>query len=409
MKIFERISILMISALLILAFSASIWAGSYFSSRNNSIGTRTYTTGVRGLGMGGTGLASFDSLSLNYYVVSQWRNINNTRATFGLFYDYTNSEVGESTFTSSVANFAGLSFGIPIQTKKWVFGVSVQPYTDINFRTTQNVTSIISSDTTNFQQVLQQEGNISRAQFNLIWAPVEQVGLAIHANYYFGTLEDNYRFEFDEASFASTNHIVEYRVSGPGLGFSLDVRPTSDLMLAGFFDLKPSLNISTSYISQNTDIEGSDRVFDSFPISYGIGGAYQLGKRWNLAADYAFQKWSETLLSSDESYEDWFHFGVGVERMASTRRTRSLGFWDRVDLRAGASSRQLGYRFNNESVRENSLHFGLGIPFFQKNYRLDAGFAAGFRGDSAKNLASESFFRFELSVSVGEKWFQRIQ
>lgn len=409
MKIFERSSVVTISLMLIIFLSASVWAGSYFSSRSNSVGARTYTTGVRGLGMGGTGLASLDSLSLNYYVVSQWRNINNTRATFGLFYDYTNSEVGSNSFSTSAANFAGLSFGIPIQTKKWVFGVSVQPYTDINFRTRQEITRFVGADTTSFEQVLQQEGNISRAQFNLIWAPVEQVGLAIHASYYFGTLEDNYRFEFTDPAFASTNHIVEYRVSGPGLGFSMDVRPTKDLILAGFFDLKPSLNISSSYISQNTNIEGSERVFDSFPVSYGVGGTYRVGKRWNLAADYAFQKWSETLLNSDGGYEDWSHLGFGVERMASTRRTRALGFWQKIDIRAGASSRQLGYRFNNESVRENSLHFGLGLPFFQKNYRLDAGFAAGFRGDSAKNLASESFFRFELSVSVGEKWFQRIQ
>ena len=405
MKMFEKKSTLLMGLCLLLIASTSIWAGSYFSSRSNSIGARTYTTGVRGLGMGGTGLASLDSLALNYYVISQWRNIRNTRATFGLFYDYTNSEVGSNSFSTSAANFAGLSFGIPIQTDKWVFGVSVQPYTDINFRTSQ----VVEANDTEFQQVLRQEGSISRAQLNLVWAPVPAVGLAIHANYYFGTLEDNYRFEFTDPSYASTNHVVEYRLSGPGLGFSMDLRPTSDLILAGFFDAKPSLDIKTVYTSSNSNIEGSERVFDSFPISYGVGGTYQVSTRWNLAADYAYQQWSETLLNQAEEYEDWYHLGFGVERMASTRRTRTLGFWQKVDIRAGASTRQLGYRFNNESVTENSLHLGFGFPFFQKNYRLDTGFVAGLRGDSGKNLASESFFRFELSVSVGEKWFQRIQ
>ena len=399
------ITFLVLTILLIAGSQAM--AGSYFSSRgNNSVGLKQYSPSVRGLGLGGTGLASLDSLGLNNYVFAQWRHVKNTRASFALFYDYIDTEVGANRFATSTANFGGLSFAIPMQSSGWTFGVSLQPYTNMQFQAVETSTL---DDGESFEQATLRDGNVSRAVAVLGWSPREEFGVAAHLNYYFGTIEDQYRFQFDgNSDYTSYTHEVQYQVSsGPGFGLSFDARPLKQFGIAGFMEFKPNLTIKREYNSPNSNIEGEKGVFDSFPLYYGLGTNYALSTRWNFSLDYAFQQWSDALSTNDPNFEDWYQIAFGAERSGNRRRSGS--FLSRLDYRVGASSRQIGYRFNAASVKENSLHLGLGIPFSRNNYRLDAAFVGGQRGNLSENGASETFFRFEVSATLGELWFQKIR
>jgi hypothetical protein len=129
-----------------------------------------------------------------------------------------------------------------------------------------------------------------------------------------------------------------------------------------------------------------------------------LSSRWNLAVDYSYQFWSETLKKPTQDYEDWYHVGIGVEREAS--RKRKPGFFNLMDIRGGFSTKRIGYKFNNESVFEHAIHFGLGFPFNQYRNRFDFSISAGLRGDKTKNLADEKFINFNASVAIGERWFR---
>ena len=390
---------------ILLMIGSHATAGSYFSSRGNSVGLKQYSPSVRGLGLGGAGLASLDSLGLNNYVFAQWRHLNNTRASFALFYDYVDSEIGPDKFATSTSNFGGLSFAIPLENSGWTFGVSLQPYTSMDFKSIETV----AQDDVNFQQTRLRDGNVSRAVAIVGWSPKPEFGVALHMSYYFGTIEDEYRFQFPVSSdFASYTHQVQYQVSsGPGIGFSADARPFDKLGIAGFVELEPNLTIKREYVSPNTNIDGEKGRFDSFPLYYGLGTNYALSSRWNLSLDYAFQQWSDAIKSGGSEFEDWYQISFGAEK--SGNRRRSGRYLSRLDYRVGASTRQVGYLFNNASVQENSLHLGLGIPFSRNNYRVDAAFVAGRRGSLSENLASETFVRFELSATLGELWFQRIR
>lgn len=392
----------------LLLICTNVFAGSFFSSQGNSVGLKQYTSSVRGLGLGGAGLSSLDSLGLNNYVFAQWRHANNTRASFALFYDYINAEVGSNSFTTSTANFGGLSFAIPLENSGWTLGVSLQPYTNMEFRSIETIPVEPGSDET-FEQASLRDGSVSRAVAILGWAPMEQIGVAAHISYYFGTIEDNYRFQFDAGSnFASYSHEVQYQISsGPGIGFSVDARPFPKLGIAGFLELEPSLNIQREYNSPNTNLVGDKGIFDTFPLAYGIGTNYALASSWNVSLDYAFQQWSNAVTSNNQQFEDWYQVAFGAEK--SGNRRRSASFLSRLDYRFGASTRQVGYRIENASVNENSLHLGLGIPFSRNNYRLDTAFVAGRRGNLSNNGASETFVRFEISATLGELWFQRIR
>ncbi len=378
-------------------------AGSYFTSQVKGVGIRQYNTGVRGLGMGGTGLASMDSLMLSSYALTQWRNIVDTRATFTFQYQRIYTDFEKASFTSSTADFAGVNIAIPLVKKKWVVGVTLQPYTQVDFKFSQQ----LEDNGQSFTQVNLYDGSVSKAQFVLVYSPVARVGIAVNWNYYFGTIQDRYELRYDDPNFLTTRHLVKYRISGPGGGISMDVRPFSALSLAGFVDTPANLNLSVSYDSPVNDPVNVERNLDGFPLQYGFGGEWRPISRLSLAADYSYQNWKKVLKIPDPVYEDWYRFGFGIERKMSQARSRK--FLDRIDLRAGFSMEQIGYKFQGESVKEYSGHFGLGIPFHRMRNRIDLGLQAGIRGDKNKHQAQEFFYRFQISLAMGEQWFQRIR
>jgi hypothetical protein len=375
-------------------------AGSYFTTTLQGMGVRRYLPSIRGIGMGITGIASADSIFLNNYGVSQWRHIGDSRLSIGLRYNRIYTEINSENFLSSTAGFTGIGLAVPLQKDSWVIGINFQPYSSVEFKSFQD----IESDGVSFTQNNILNGTIAKAQLNLVWSPLPSIGVSINGNYYLGIIEDRYEYTFNDGSFRDVSHSVEYRIGGPGIGFSADVSPWQWLMLAGFADFKASLNVEANYTSPALFPDSIERNLDSFPLHLGIGSSILLGQRWNLAIDYSYQNWTRTLKTPSIEYDEWYHLGLGFERKALNKRKISV--FNQVDFRGGLSATQIGYKFNNESVMEYAAHLGFGIPFNQYRNRFDFAFSAGVRGDQNKNLVQETFINFHASIAIGERWFQ---
>jgi len=385
-------------------------AGSYFSSFSQGVGLRLYWTDARGIGMGGTGLATADSMALPQYNTALWRHIDKTRAYFSMQYNRHNIDVAGFKFTRATGNFGGLSLAIPIKKNRWVLGASLYPYTDVGFEITQrnNFNDLV------FDESIFLDGNINRAQLILIWSPHPKIGIAVNGSYYFGLIQDRFVLRFEDNSFFDSSHEIKYQFQGAGIGFSVDFQPTSWLTLGGFVDFKPSLDVERIFDSpiSNETIKVTRSAF--LPLQFGIGSGFRLSKRWVAALDGSYQRFSKGFGFQNQSlknFQDWYFVGVGFERKQKQVRgkvfQKGRKLFDKIDLRTGFSISQLGYKFNGSGVKEYAGHFGLGIPFFFGVNRLDMGIRAGIRGNKKLNLAEEKFIQVLISVSVGELWFQR--
>jgi|GEM_PF-4656077 len=396
-------------SILILFLSVTVSAQSVFSTYKNGIGLKQYYSSVRGLGMGNTGIASIDSLTLGNYGVSQWIKSPDTRASISMDYQRVSLENDGASQLLSTSSFTGVSFAIPFKKSGWMLGASITPYSHVDYKTTQ----VVESGGIAFPQINVIDGTISQGKLNLIWAPSKRSGVSVNGNFFFGTIEDRYQFPFssddnfsDLLEYISGIYNVEYSVFGAGIGFSghYELIPNR-LKVAGFADLQPSVDVQISYPEAIVEPEEREANLTSFPLQYGAGIAAGLTDRVNLAADFAFQEWSNTLDIDDPVYEDWYHLGVGIER--SSLRKRNVSFLNQLDLRGGFSVNRLGYRFNNESVMEYVGSVGFGLPFGASRNRLDFAVFGGIRGDETKNLASERFINLQISLSMGETWFLR--
>jgi hypothetical protein len=389
-----------------LIFHILVHAQSVFSSAENGIGIREYITTSRAMGMGNTGLALKDTMSLNSYNSSSWRHINNTKINISMRYNYVKTDLGFQDFTSSTANFSGLQLGVPIKKNQWVFGLSITPYSTVNF---SYILNFQSSDN-NYEENAFYEGNITRPQLSLAWSADQRLGLAVNLNYYFGTIEDRYFIDFSDPDNADAFYNIEYRLQGPGLGVSFDFEPLDKLRMGGFLDFQTRLNFSRVSVSPINFEEQKINSKATLPMLFGIGGSYQFGAQWLATADLAYQDWSDGLKTENfetANLDKWYNIGFGFERSRKFHNAKSI--FNKIDLRAGFSHRALGYLFNKNTVNEYAIHFGVGIPFFQGNARLDLGFKGGIRGELDKTIAEEIFFRTIISISAGELWFQNIR
>ena len=379
-------------------------AGSFFTSSARGIGVRLYSVSARGMGMGGTGLALSDVRSLATYNVSQWYQLRDTRIQSQFSYQVDRSDVGKDVFSRSTGNFGGFSFAVPIERHRWVMGLSLTPYTQVDFDYKEDGTT----EGKDFTESVFSKGTISKAQLSLVYSPHSKFALAISANFYFGTIRDRFVFNFADNSFFNSSHSIEYRFQGPGGGFSFNYRPSSRLNFGGFADFQSNLNVSRVFSSPVSNEKFNVTGGGHFPVHYGVGTSFQIHSGLLLAADYSAQNWGDGFgiaAIPREILEDWWHVGAGLEHKIVHKQGEK--FVDYMDLRGGFSVTQLGYKFNGNGVKEFALHGGLGIPFFSHVGRLDIGLKAGIRGRKSKNLASEKFFKILFSVSMGELWFQR--
>jgi len=391
---------------ILLYLTTNTFSMSLFSSAQKGIGLREYITSVRGMGMGGTGLALVNQSELNAYNFSLWRYIQNTRMSALMRYDMNYTIITNENLYSSTGNFAGIQLAIPLIRNRWVFGFSITPYTIVDFGYNLN----LSVGTKPYVQGNFFKGNISKVQFSSAWSVNRNIGVAASFDYYIGTILDRYTLDFDSPEFYDSYSDVNYLFKGFGFGLGFDVRLYKSLVLGGFVDFKPTIHLTKTTYSPITFSELRTEKDANFPINCGMGLSYMIWRNWTLSSDVIYQDWSNiTNLGAFNSnlLEDWYQWSAGIEHNHIRGRKESV--FNKVDTRMGFSIGNIGYKFNGSTVKQYAVHLGLGVPFNKDLARLDFAVIAGIRGDRKFNSVEEKFVRFLFSISAGELWFQRLR
>jgi len=142
-----------------------------------------------------------------------------------------------------------------------------------------------------------------------------------------------------------------------------------------------SLSIGGCYRAKNE--LGSDLTF---PLSYGIGASYSLG-RTLIGLDYATSLWKQT----DEDYDD--------------ARTVALG----CEYTMGLSKLRGGYRHSSSyynQIKEHMVTAGIGFPLRTENGGIELAMEVGMRSDTDQEL-EEKLVRFAFTFWGLEKWEKR--
>ena len=172
-------------------------------------------------------IASTDSLQVNSQNFSLWANLSYITYSINVGYDGASAvDSDDNSYYSDLANFKGAFLGIPIQKKKIVFGLGLQPISNIDRR----YADTLSTDSPEIES-LYLKGGLGRAVANLSYRPVNFLGISVGYELTFGTIGENYIIDYEDISVYRIEVNKKSSFSGHGLVISSHAKPMKNLTL----------------------------------------------------------------------------------------------------------------------------------------------------------------------------------
>ena len=351
-------------------------------------------------------IASTDSLNVNAQNFSMWTSLSNTTVSVFAGYDGASAtDKNDDSFYSDLFNFQGALLGIPLQKKKIVLGLGLQPISNIDRRF---VDTLVTNS--NEIQSLYLKGGLGRAIANISYSPIRNFGFGVGYEFTFGTINEDYIINDEDVSAYRIEVDKESRFFGHGLVLSANAEPVSNLTIGFFSRLPVKTDVDIVRSSLAIEVNEKQKAKVTLPAQYGLGLEYILKPRLKMGMDILYQDWKQGYKIDNQklgaAQDKFYRIGLGVERTQSQKRFTD--FIDQMDFRVGLFYGQLNQTNNNNSVNEYGLSLGFSLPIIRYISVMDISGKIGKRGSLNQNAFEETFYSFGITFSASELWFKNI-
>lgn len=356
----------------------------------------------RSAGMGGLFIAFPSGNYVNYYNPAALIGLDMVRFDGLLFYEGLGVSTGGQKAFSSAANVGSAVIGIPFG-QRLAASISLYRFSRVDYDYTFSDNTF---ENTTFTEKFKGSGGIQSLTLSLAGKINDRWSVGASAHYMFGTIDRRWIVNWDDESFVDTEDRLEEHIQGAR--WTLGTQFAQGRYRIGTFVSTAATfsNDVTGYSAEEDTIALANRDMD-FPFEFGIGGLYQIDARYRAGVDILYTGWKGTGLDgSTTDFRNTWRVNVGGERRGSDNIAAT--WLERLDYRAGLYFQNLYIK--NTSGKPASEFFvttGLGFPFGRGRHSMDIGFEIGKRGSIADNRVRDYVYRVTLSVSAGEKWFQK--
>jgi len=323
---------------------------------------------------------------------------------------------------SSIASLDYLALGFSIG-KGLGMGFGIMPYSSVGYNLVDEQ-AIASGSLIN---VYSGEGGLTRAFYSIGYEVLKDLNIGATINFNFGTL-DSERLQQDDAVQFGTFDRRSSRINGFDFNYALNYTP----IIRGRQRLHTSIRVNT----QGNLVSKNERQLGSFSVATGgtieeseidlasqnllntelkipttttLGIGYGEDYKWFVGAEYSFQEMSSfenSFLGVDNIvYEDASSFALGA--FITPDYGSFTSYLKRVTYRAGLRLDKTGMLVNDVDINNFGITFGLGLPLGRSFSNLNLGFEFGKRGTTRANLIEESYFKFNVGLSLNDRWFQK--
>ncbi len=399
----------LLTAFVCLSSLALAQGGSNYSMYG--IGDIYNNLGARYEGMGGVGIAIPSATAINLKNPAMWSFVETTRIQAGYHYNQRHLESGEYKLNQSNASVNQVLTIFSIDTAK---GISVSfgilPYSSVNYYI-KKVNEIKNDEFDYYSESLYQgSGGVSTAYIGGTSKITDNFRLGLQANVFFGTMKHHIRtLSYDGINQEQISQRSEI-ISGSALRAGLFYEPIKNLYVGAFYEknLKFKTETEIFYDGQLNSVKNDSTYslfYDlEFPDSYGLGLAYQTGK-FLFGGELSVQDFSNFKLDKNAQvkYKNSMSMALGCSRLGSTGLRAN--FLDKITYNFGVGYKQLYYNVNNQDINEYYGSIGFDIPVVGTTL-INSAFTFGVRGKNSGNNISETFFRMNINLSLGETWFK---
>ncbi len=380
----------------------NLFCGSILSSRG--LGMNFEHPNTRAMGMGDFTIADTDVYTISRMNPASQFTHQISRISIYYFAMYNHyQDQYNGTANSQYSNFDGFSFFIPLHS---TFGITsgLTPLTRMDYK--------ISFDKAigSYKYIKSVKGNGGLNSFDLSchWAYKNFLSIGVTGRYIFGNINTTWRVDYDNNSFNPTKDYFSTKNNGFNYKVGIILKPVSSITIGAVYTPEVILDNKTtiSYIFSDSTLKYEGSI--QYPGSYGFGISYQIKKVGLIGIDYLIYNWNSLLINDQNlSYTNNTNkFSFGFESAYSSNPAAS--YFKQIRYRLGYYHKPyLSLDPEGNSIYESCVTFGFGLPIKGRTSEINFAFNYGKRGSLDKNGLSENIYRVSLSLSIGEKWFQR--
>lgn len=420
-----------------LAFQLQAQQGTSSPYSFYGIGTLKFKGTVENKSMGGLSIYT-DSIHANLrnpagYVSPNLKAFNEqsrpVKFTVGGSSNSLNLKADSGSAKTNATTFDYLALSIPIG--KFGVGFGLLPYTSVGYKLESSENDVVLNR-------YQGKGGLNKTFLGIGYQLTEGLSVGVDVSYNFGNVQNSViEFVYD-----GEGNPVQYQsrennrsdLSGLNYNFGLSYRSmlNEKLELITGLTYSPESTLtsnntrsfSTVVISSVTGQEFVVNTIDAdldaanlkrtdltLPSRISFGAGFGVPRMWFLGAEYTFQdtkKFSNPIFSVDNTtFVNASSISLGGFYVPDYNSISK--YLKRVTYRAGLHFENTGLEIENEKIKEFGISFGVGLPVGNYFSNANLGFEIGKRGTTNQNLIQENFFNVNISLSLNDRWFQRLK
>jgi len=385
--------------------------------------------------VGGLGEIAFKGNAINRHMGgldivldSLHANINNPASlgdlklvTYSLGLNYKSTKLSSIASNESVTSASIDYLVVAIPTKKFTFGFGILPATSVGYRL-QSATD--GEDINNVVNRNEGYGGLNQTFLSVGFKIFDFLNFGVSANYNFGKITNESSRQEQNIDFGTfftkTSSLVGFNYR---FAIQLKIPLTSKVRLDAMVYYVPknsltSINESVYFTRSVTtqdlgDFENVDlaaRNLKETSISLGDQYSFGLGitkeKKWFVGGQYSQRNSADyvnNFISLDNiSYANGSRLSFGGFYLPDYSSIKS--YWKRIVYRAGMRFEDTGVLFNNQSLKETGISFGVSLPMVGYS-NANIGVEFGKRGSQDNGLIQESYWNLIIGLSLNDIWF----
>jgi hypothetical protein len=357
--------------------------------------------------MGGTSIAVPFNSSMTNKNPAQWNFLNTSRIQTG--YTFTQNQVNDAnrSLWQNNGEINGVMLNFCLDTARGInLNTGFSSYTGVNFFVSNPVEVDLSGTKLKGTTVYQGNGGITQAWIGGSYRPFDFLSLGASIFTLFGNSKKSASTLLETINSVPSRTYLSDVYGGFGIRLGLIAEPVKDLYIGSYIENKSKLDINRSLVYQSAYYSDSTINIDlvtEMPFLWGAGFSYRISNLV-IAADYTTQDFSKlTYNSGTAKFTKSENISFGIARLGLFGYKRN--FLDRVTYMFGLGYKSNYIEINNTAIKEYYFSLGVTAPLVGLA-SIDASLTFGKRGTTEKGLLRENYGRLNVSVSLGDVWFQ---
>lgn len=378
------------------------------------IGEVKFKGSVETRSMGGLSVLP-DSIHINLQNPAYYSNLKLTTFAVGGSFNSTNLKTDSQSEKAQKTTLDYMSISFPA--KKLAFGLGLIPYSSVGYR----INNIASTQAYQYTG----KGGINKVYTAMSYKFSDNFSIGAELQYNFGEIQTKTLLAQENVQF-STREINTSSASGvnfnTGLFYQTKINSKIGLFTSATYSPEAKLTFkhdreiatitfSSTGIetivdeSQNTSVENTKiKLPTKFSFGAGIGEL----KKWAIGTEVTLvnnANFGNRFADISSNYGNGSKISIGGYYVP--KYNAFSNFFKKVVYRGGLRFENTGLVVNNQTIKDQAITLGFGLPIRGSFSNLNLGLEYGSKGTTSASLVKENYFNVSLGFSFNDKWFQK--